>query len=85
MKLPFLLFEFHLFQNLFHPAHNPTRQFDFDAVGMIGRFRQDSLNGSFGEFSCSLMVFLDHSHFGTDLDIFSVSMWHVATDVFCFL
>jgi hypothetical protein len=49
-------------QNFFHPADDATLQAHLDAVGVVGRFREQIPYDPFREGAASLILFPDHSH-----------------------
>ena len=66
----------HHSKDLFHPSHNPTFQHDFDAVGVVGRLRQNSLDNTFGQLACPLILLLNDADYHSRLDIGSVLAVH---------
>jgi hypothetical protein len=63
-------------QNLFHPADDPAFQAHLDAVGVVGRFREQIPNDPFRKGAASLILFPDHSHPHAGCNVGSVVAVH---------
>ena len=61
---------------LLHPSDNSIVQHDLDAVGMVRRVREDSLDDSFGKLPGPLILLLNNAHTHAGLDIGSVLAGH---------
>jgi hypothetical protein len=74
-----------LLQDLFYPTHLSGIQHDFDAVRVLTRFGEDSLDEAFGKLTAPLVVFLHDGHFLANFDVFSlVSVWHASRLAFVY-
>ena len=51
------------------PSNDSAFEHDFDAMGMLGGFSQNSLNNSLCKRSVALMLLLHHTHLHSRLDL----------------
>ena len=70
-------------EDRFHPAHDSAYQTHFDAVRMRGRFCENILHDTFGQFSGTLILFLDNLDPRSRLNINSVSSIHLFLPTSC--
>ena len=54
---------------LLDPADDSVIEHHLNSVGMIRRLRQDSLNNSFRQLSCPLILLFNNTHFHANLNI----------------